>query len=237
MIFATGDKHVPHDISGLNNKRWPLGNTLTKNDYLIIAGDFGLLWEAYPDNTEKYWTKWLQDKPWTTLFIDGNHENHYRLSNLHTQEMFGSEVGIVAESIYHLRRGHVYDIPNISTKQPNRVDKFFTFGGAESIDKWCRTQGISWWPEEIPNRAEFDRGWNALEAIDWKVDYIITHTCPTEVMPDIYANSKDSDPTSRLLQAYRNKLTFNCWYCAHFHEDRAFSLDTLCLFQKVHKIQ
>lgn len=228
MIFVTGDTHVPYDISKLNSKRWPLGNTLTKNDYLIIAGDFGLLWEAYPNKTEEYWTKWLQKKPWTTLFIDGNHENHDRLANLHTEDMFGSQVGVAAESIYHLRRGHVYLIDGRT---------FFTFGGGESIDRYRRTQGISWWPEEIPSYREFEKGWATLEAMDWEVDYVITHTCPQEVMPSYYADSKEKDPTSKLLQAYKDKLDYKVWYCAHFHEDKTFSLDTLCLFQKVKKIK
>ena len=227
-VWITGDTHVPNDISGLTSKRWPLGSTLCKDDYLIIAGDFGLLWAAYPDKEEKHWTKWLQDKPWTTLFVDGNHENHYRLANLPTREMFDSEVGVAAEGIYHLRRGHIYLIDNKT---------FFTFGGAESIDRWTRTLGISYWDEEIPSRKEFDLGWDNLEAIGWEVDYVITHTCPQEVMPEHYEDSKEKDPTSKLLQAYRDKLSFKHWYCGHFHIDQAFTSDTLCLYQKVIKIK
>lgn len=35
---------------------------------LIIAGDFGLMFSPYKDETERYWLDWLDGRPWTTLF-------------------------------------------------------------------------------------------------------------------------------------------------------------------------
>ena len=43
-IFLTGDTHIPIDISKLNSKNFPEGKNLTKDDYVIVLGDFGLLW-------------------------------------------------------------------------------------------------------------------------------------------------------------------------------------------------
>ena len=34
---------------------------------------------------EKYWLDWLDKKPFTTLFIDGNHENHDRLDAMEVE--------------------------------------------------------------------------------------------------------------------------------------------------------
>lgn len=42
-------------------------------------------------------------------------------------------------TIYHLMRGQVYNICNKS---------IFTFGGASSIDRNLRVDGVSWWKEE-----------------------------------------------------------------------------------------
>lgn len=43
-IFLTGDKHFPAEYKYLSFKHWPLGRELTRNDYVIILGDFGICW-------------------------------------------------------------------------------------------------------------------------------------------------------------------------------------------------
>ena len=46
---------------------------MNKDDYVIICGDFGY-WDESKE--QKYWLKWLDGKPFTTLWVDGNHENY-----------------------------------------------------------------------------------------------------------------------------------------------------------------
>ena len=49
---------------------------MTKEDYVIICGDFGGVWNKEVENKEeKHLLDWLEEKPFTTLFVDGNHEN------------------------------------------------------------------------------------------------------------------------------------------------------------------
>ena len=67
-IYITGDTHGYNDIDKLTSHRWPEGSKLTKDDVLIIAGDFGLMFSPYKDETERYWLDWLDGRPWTTLF-------------------------------------------------------------------------------------------------------------------------------------------------------------------------
>lgn len=43
-IFITGDTHGSYDIQKLARKNFPEGKTLTKDDYVIICGDFGCVW-------------------------------------------------------------------------------------------------------------------------------------------------------------------------------------------------
>ena len=75
------------DIQKLNTKRFPEQKNLTKDDYLIVCGDFGLVWDESPE--ERYWRKWLDDKPFTTLWIDGNHENFELLKEFPVINKFG----------------------------------------------------------------------------------------------------------------------------------------------------
>ena len=74
MIFLTGDCHS--DFEKFTSKNFPEQKKMTKNDYMIICGDFGGVWfpaasEYY--KKEEYWLDWLEKKNYTTLFVDGNH--------------------------------------------------------------------------------------------------------------------------------------------------------------------
>ena len=215
-IFITGDIHGATGINRFSSTNFPDGRELTKNDYVIIAGDFGILWTNEPDKQEKYALKWLDNKPWTTLFVDGNHENHFRLNNLNTKEMLGGTVGIVSSSVYHLKRGEIYTI-NDKT--------FFCFGGAYSWDIESRTIGISYWSEEIPNHAEMDHGLKNLETVQYSVDYVISHTVPISIL-EMIGFTKDPnkiDATTKYLDHIANSATYKRWFFGHMHIDRDFS--------------
>ena len=79
-LFVTGDMHCNAcgEFSKLNTKNFPVQKELSKDDYILIAGDFGCIWNGSTE--EEYWLDWLENKPFTTLFVDGNHENHARLA-------------------------------------------------------------------------------------------------------------------------------------------------------------
>ena len=231
MIFVTGDLHGHHDLRTLEN--WEQGKTLNANDYLIVAGDFGLVWDhTRPGTRELELLAWYEQQPYTVLFVDGNHENHDRLDKLDTQTMLGADVGVVTNNVFHLRRGRVYRIPDVTT-QGSEVKKVFTFGGAESIDQARRIVGISWWPTEIPSRAEFDLGWENLKRNQWKVDYVVTHTAPTSVLLSrgitLY---RPHDPTQEMLEQMWEKLEYKHWYCGHWHQDLIGDKDTF-LYHRV----
>lgn len=220
-IFLTGDTHIPIDISKLNTKNFPKGNDLTKDDYVIVLGDFGLIWNyVQSDKEEVYWTNWLNDKPWTTLFVDGNHDCHPRLYTLPTESFLGGTVGKVSDSIYHLKRGEIYTI-NDKT--------FFVMGGAESIDKLSRVEHISWWKEEVPSHREMDYGLTKLEKHNNEVDYILTHTGPTKCIESILnmyrhgifslSPDKVNDPTTNYFDHLNDIICFDKWYFGHMHEN------------------
>ena len=53
MIYITGDIHGDIDIHKLSKHNFPEGQALTKEDYLIICGDFGLIFDAGKYNQAK----------------------------------------------------------------------------------------------------------------------------------------------------------------------------------------
>ena len=214
-IFVTGDIHGSQSIQKLSSRNWIEGRYLTKDDYLIILGDYGLIWHNNYTKEEEYWTNWLNDKPWTTLVCMGNHENWPRVQALPIIPMFGSHVGVIATHIFHLIRSNIYDIIN---------KKFFVMGGATSTDKLHRIEGISWWPEEIPSYVEFDKGLDNLNNCNNTIDYIIAHTAPQSVC-DVYIEYLQifkyggPDCMEQYLQTVIENNSFKDFYFGHWHDE------------------
>ena len=168
-IYVTGDVHgrAEYGASRFAFRSWSLGRTLTSDDVVIVAGDFGFVWDG--SNAERYWLDWFESKPWTTCFVDGNHENHRMLAELPVREWNGGLVHEVRPRVLHLMRGEVYDITETTV---------LTMGGATSHDRQHRREGRSWWPEEMPSEKETEHCRSSLNRVGWKVDYVVTHEAP-----------------------------------------------------------
>ncbi|MEA1979469.1 MAG: metallophosphoesterase [candidate division Zixibacteria bacterium] len=212
-IFVTGDIHG-NPIPSLSKKHFPIGKELSKKDVVIILGDFGLLWSKYRSKDEEHNLKWLDDQPWTTLFIDGNHENFDILENLPEKELYGDVVGIVGHSIFHLRRGICYRING---------QKCLTIGGAHSHDRQYRTWGKSMWKQEEITDEDIKKAKESVQSVGFDVDYILTHCAPTNwamgAMPQEIAHMWQPDGSEERLQWFKDTsgVDFKKWFCGHYH--------------------
>ena len=121
MIYITGDTHGGFQRFG--SKYFPQQTQMGRNDYMIICGDFGGLWDG--GQKDQHWLDWLAEKPFTTLFVDGNHENFDLLNALPEKEWHGGRVHEVRENILHLMRGQIFTFSGLT---------WFTMGGASSHD-------------------------------------------------------------------------------------------------------
>ena len=65
MIYVTGDTHG--DFSRFSSKRFPQAKAMTREDAVIICGDFGGVFAG--TSAERSWLDWLEEKPFTTLFV------------------------------------------------------------------------------------------------------------------------------------------------------------------------
>ena len=200
-IYITGDTHGDIDCQKFNNSDFPAAD----GDYVIICGDFGAVWDG--TEKEQRLLDWYNEKPWTTLFCDGNHENFDLLSKYSVKEWNGGKVHQIRPKVFHLMRGQVFTIED---------KKFFVMGGASSVDKIYRTIGTSWWAEEIPNFSEMDEGFTNLEKVGYEVDYVITHSAPTMVLPSIDLSYKP-DVITEYLAVIQQITEYTHWYCGHYH--------------------
>ena len=243
MIYITGDTHA--DFSRFEENKFPIQSEMTKNDYIIICGDFGGVWNYIVESIyEKHWLDWLNNKNFTTLFVDGNHENFERLYNYPVEEWHGGKVHKIRESVIHLMRGEIYDIDN---------NKFFTFGGARSHDirdgilnideyekiyeyrkrgAYFRIRDYSWWDLELPTEEEMQNGIKNLEKANYKVDYIITHCCLTSIQTLLNPSYK-KDILTDYLQGVSEKCEFKKWYFGHYHDYRQVNPQFTLLYENI----
>ena len=233
-LYITGDCHANFSKFGMKN--FPDQKNLTRDDYIIVCGDFGI-WHDCKE--ERYNLDWLAEKPFTLLFVDGNHENFDRLKNeFPVVDFHGGKAHIIRDNIYHLMRGYVFDLCG---------EKFFAFGGASSHDiqdgilyledyedskalikdynrrtsqgQMLRINHISWWEEELPSEYEMRRGMENLKKVDYKVDYVISHCPPREVC--CWCGYYDTDKIiSYFDKLLKSGLSFKEWWSGHLHKNQ-----------------
>ena len=223
-ILVTGDTHGTEDIGKLITFFSDKYDIYGKEDYLIICGDAGVC--GFTEQDERETRRILRSLPVSVLFIDGNHEHFDQLLAYPVSEWNGGKVHIICEDIIHLMRGQVFEIGGKS---------FFTFGGADSSDKMFRRKGISWFPEELPNKQEYEEGWNNLEKHGFAVDHILTHTAPASVASAMYyhAYSEYEEELRQYLQRVYENTSFTSWYFGHFHKDKAIDEKFICLYYDI----
>ncbi len=195
--FICGDIHA--DWSKLNqliSRHHP--------DLILQVGDFGF-WphfhNTYGFSKKKKFNQFgIKNHETKIAWIPGNHENWDDLNCISKDEPYEIQDGIT-----YCPFGTVLEVNGYN---------ILCCGGAESIDKDWRIEGVSWWRDEIINQEEMDN----LPECD--IDIVISHTAPRNWIENSifkkYGRSKD--PSTLALQLIFEKYRPKRWYSGHFHK-------------------
>ena len=251
-IYITGDTHS--DFIRFSTESFYEQKEMTNQDenFVIICGDFGGVWYQEESKSEKWELDWLEDKPFTTLFVDGNHENFDRLANYPMIRWNGGFVHVIRPHVLHLMRGQVFNIEDKT---------FFTFGGASSHDihdgildsedeNWrekakaldkqhkymYRIKGLSWWPQELPSQTEMDTGKFNLAKHGNKVDFIISHSPAASHIALLGHGLYKQDILTQYLEEIRNTTEYKRMFMGHMHINRAINDKDICLYEQIIRI-
>jgi DNA repair exonuclease SbcCD nuclease subunit len=242
-IYLWGDLHAdPIRIENLVQ----FAKELTRDDYIIILGDFGLIFNQQFNwteldllvnvmkvNKEQITLEKLANLPPYIFMIDGNHENFDRLEKLKIVNAYGGQASLIQQDIFGnkkilwLRRGEIYHLNN---------RKILTFGGATSPDKNERQKLAPyqlWWPQEVPSYSDQENFMKNGKSNKFEVDYILSHTCPQRIKEQIVKNNTIDDPTERILNIVESKMKFKHWYFGHFHIDQTIEDKFTVVYDKV----
>ena len=257
-VYVTGDIHGNPERLGVHSfyeqKEFIKNRENQDDNTIIILGDFGLVWNRDGESKhEKYWLDWLENKSFTTVFVDGNHSNHPQLFTYPKKEWHGGKVHEIRPHVLHLMRGEVFTIED---------KKFFAFGGASSHDiqdgildyddeDWreeakkldkqgkymYRVKGLSWWEEELPTEQEMQHGLDVLEENNNIVDYILSHSPSTSELYLMGAqDSYQSDILTDYLDDIKAKTEYQRHFFGHMHWDKAINDKDVCLYEQIIRI-
>lgn len=154
MIYITGDTHS--NFSRFTEDKFPIQSEMTKDDFVIICGDFGGVW----------------------------------------------------------------------TFEEERINEYRKRGA------YFRIRDFSWWDLELPKNQEMENGIKNLEKVNYKVDYIISHCCPTSIQTLINPIYK-KDTLTDYLQQISEKSTFKKWYFGHYHDNRQINSQYALLYEDI----
>ena len=197
---------------------------MTKNDMVIIAGDFGGVW--FGDSRDDETLDWLERLPFTLAFVCGNHENYDALERYPVAEWHGGKVHRVRPHVLHLMRGQIFELESY---------RFFTMGGAKSHDTNHRINHISWWRQELPSDEEYIEALQNLERYNWQVDYIITHCAPTSIAL-MGSRHNEADRLTDFLQEVRERAKYHYWLFGHYHDNRAIDEKHILLWEQIVRV-
>lgn len=252
MIYITGDCHA--DWKRFSIENFPEQKEMTRDDFVIVCGDFGL-W--HDTKTERWWFNWFSERNFTILFVDGNHENFDRLysNEFEIVDFHGGKAHKIRENVYHLMRGYVFDLCG---------KKFFAFGGASSHDiddgiidpddyesdeafyqvyqqwdkerKMFRINHVSWWEQEMPSQDEMNFGLKTLEENNDKVDYIVTHCCPQDVASIFSHGFYKPDMLTQYFNTVASDTEFDKWFFGHYHDNQQIMGKYIMLYEQIVRI-
>lgn len=186
------------------------GENILQQKYLIILGDAGFLWKnsAYCARGGEL-LKAFDAMPWKTLCVAGNHENFediFDKSNL--TEVDEQPFYQISEKVFYFKRYGSYTLEN---------KKLLVLGGAASIDKEYRQEGISWFPDECLSLEEQK---DIVQNLCGSYDAVLAHTLPQSIAR-IHLRGAPllHDDNSIFFEKLLNRISFAYWFCGHFHNN------------------
>lgn len=155
-------------------------------------GDFGI-WPGrggarYIRDVQKF----LAQADMRIFVTPGNHEDYAQIAELPVIDA-GHRFGPMpwlTDNIAILPRGHRFTVDGWSV---------VSLGGAPSVDRHLRTEGRSWWPEEMVSEADV-----AAVAAGGPADIMLAHDCPNDPYLTRQVSAIVADPhgISHQAQAY-----------------------------------
>lgn len=175
---------------------------------------------CYGDRRDNRGKDKLAKIPITFFCIHGNHEMRpSKELGYQVKEYHGGKIWVQSEypNLVFAIDGEIYDFFGHSC---------IVIGGAYSVDKYYRlARGYNWFEYEQPSDEIKEKVERVLSERDWKIDVVLSHTCPlryepAEVFLSMIDQSSVDKSTEQWLGTIESRLHYERWFCGHYHTDK-----------------
>ena len=213
MIYITGDKHRDFKKTAV------FCDTVqsAKDDLLIILGNVGI--NYFGGEKDRAFKRLLAELPITFFCIHGNHERRPETLGYAEATRYNGAIYWEPEfpNLLFAKDGECYNLDG---------KRCITIGGSYSVDKEIHlAEGWGWWADEQPSKEIRECVENRLDAENWQVDYVLSHTAPLKYEPcetfisGVNQNTVDKS-TEKWMDSIEGRLVYKRWYCGHYHTDK-----------------
>lgn len=236
MLYFHGDIHGDILTNFSYNKN-PEMRKLTPNDYLIILGDCGVPWNDYTFKEDIYKLNWLNDRPYKTIFITGNHDNYDLIEQM---PQISFHQGIARQAVYNNKiYKNIFYIDKPTFLYLNQYD-ILIIPGADSHDiqdgiidgtqkdwrktyklakqsgkKFMRVSHVTWWPQE---KVQVNLVNQLIKEKNIKyVHFILSHECPANQLWQTNRRFQ-SNKGQIFLEQIQNTIEYDIWLHGHLHD-------------------
>ncbi len=231
MLYLTGDTHG-ENLGRFSYRAHPGLRELTEDDAVVVLGDTALMWPGREKET-LYTLRQLARKPFTIVFLLGNHDNYDWAETLPRVSVFGGRMrqaaidGEVFENRYvvdswttaDLSGYHCMLIAHADSHDIERVYEPWDKKGikrAKRNKEWFRVAHRTWWPQEALDIGALDL--YLQEKKEERLDLVLTHDCPSAFLRESRLGLR---PTAqeRYFEHMRETLPHRLWAHGHMHWD------------------
>lgn len=104
---------------------------------------------------------------------------------------------------------------------------WWCMGGALSIDRSVRTEGVNWWADEELSQSDLYKVMDIYETI--RPDYVVTHTCPESIAPRMFSflgnTVRFKSRTEQALESMWHIHKPKVWVFGHWHESKSVHIN------------
>ena len=158
-VYIAGDWHA--NFGFVENLLENLNHFNTSRT-IIHVGDLGIFGESDLDEFDDL----LDEYGFNLYWVDGNHENFDLMEKYNIDD---GGLRQMRSRIWHITRGTQFMVDGV---------RWAALGGAASIDRQYRKQGVSWWPQEYITDEDVENA-----CMGEKVEVMITHDTPQLPVP------------------------------------------------------
>ena len=144
----------------------------SEEKYCLQLGDFGFIFKYNDWKWNKFLNHFEKNYPNKMIFtVLGNHENYDSIEKMPVKDMFGARCRKIRSNVYAVERGEILSIEGLN---------ILCIGGADSIDKAWRQDGISWWTQEKISDTDVKK--TVEKGLTCSFDMVCSHAMPAFFM-------------------------------------------------------